>query len=105
MGFAGLVATECKELQEDPYSYLSSSSTMSYVIFGRRVLNEHLAVGTLAVFGTGVALAMRGDSKADKSKIPAPAISSSSKDEEAFIREFVANMEREDAAAPASKKH
>ncbi|KAH9454543.1 hypothetical protein MJO28_007541 [Puccinia striiformis f. sp. tritici] len=75
---------------------------MSYVIFGRRVLNEHLAVGTLAVFGTGVALAMRGGSKTDKSQIPAPAITSSSKDEEAFIREFVANMEREDAA---NKKH
>ncbi|KAH9465774.1 hypothetical protein Pst134EA_013641 [Puccinia striiformis f. sp. tritici] len=52
---------------------------MSYVIFGRRVLNEHLAVGTLAVFGTGVALAMRGGSKTDKSQIPAPAITSSSK--------------------------
>ncbi|POW13417.1 hypothetical protein PSHT_07671 [Puccinia striiformis] len=81
---------------------------MSYVIFGRRVLNEHLAVGTLAVFGTGVALAMRGGSKTDKSQIPAPAITSSSnwtstlRDEEAFIREFVANMEREDAA---NKKH
>ncbi|KNZ64262.1 hypothetical protein VP01_104g10 [Puccinia sorghi] len=72
---------------------------MSYVILGKRVLNEHLAVGTLAVFGTGVALAMRGGSKTDKSQIPAPAINSSSKDEEAFIREFVANMEREDAAA------
>ncbi|KAA1068084.1 hypothetical protein PGTUg99_011689 [Puccinia graminis f. sp. tritici] len=62
---------------------------MSYVILGKRVLNEHLAVGTLAVFGTGVALAMRGGSKTDKSQIPAPVVNSSSKDEEAFIREFV----------------
>lgn len=75
---------------------------MSYVILGRRVLNEHLALGTLVTFGTGVALAMRGGSKTDKKNIPAPVISSSSKDEEAFIREFVANMEREDAH---SRKH
>ncbi|KAI8459700.1 hypothetical protein BY996DRAFT_3568978 [Phakopsora pachyrhizi] len=70
---------------------------MSYVIFGKRVLNEYLALGTVVTFGTGVALAMRGgDSKKRTDTIPTPAISSSSQDEEAFIRDFVAKMERED---------
>ncbi|KAH9822621.1 hypothetical protein DFH28DRAFT_949226 [Melampsora americana] len=76
---------------------------MSYVIFGKKVLNEYLALGTFVAFGTGVTLSMRGGSKStSQTEIPQPVIAASSKDEEAFIRDFVANMEREDAA---SKKH
>ncbi|EGG02501.1 uncharacterized protein MELLADRAFT_72769 [Melampsora larici-populina 98AG31] len=75
---------------------------MSYVIFGKKVLNEYLALGTFVAFGTGVALSMRGSKSTSQTEIPQPVIAASSKDEEAFIRDFVANMEREDAA---SKKH
>ncbi|MBW0483233.1 hypothetical protein O181_022948 [Austropuccinia psidii MF-1] len=90
----------CADQHRNPYSF---AFKMSYVILGRRVLNEHLALGTLVTFGTGVAFAMRGGSTStNKNEIPPPVITSSSKDEENFIREFVANMEKEDAA---NKKH
>ncbi|KAG0142640.1 hypothetical protein CROQUDRAFT_222319 [Cronartium quercuum f. sp. fusiforme G11] len=75
---------------------------MSYRIMGVKVLNEYLALGTFVTFGAGVTLSLRGSKSTSLNEIPQPVIAASSKDEEAFIRDFVANMEREDAA---SKKH
>ncbi|KDQ10324.1 hypothetical protein BOTBODRAFT_36425 [Botryobasidium botryosum FD-172 SS1] len=76
---------------------------MSYVIAGRAIKNEFLALGVL--FGTGaIAYAStRGSSGAAKAKANevkegnfAPGTFSSS-DEEAFIKKFIADAEKEEA--------
>ncbi|ORY26470.1 hypothetical protein BCR39DRAFT_560509 [Naematelia encephala] len=71
---------------------------MSYTIAGRAIKNEYLALGT--IFTTiGIAVAASGGDKAKKSG-PVPVeedanIVGSSKDEESFIRKYVADAEKE----------
>lgn len=59
-------------------SHLSSPQIlkMSYVIAGRRILNEHLALGVYALTGVGAYLAMSGDSKPKAIEKPVAANSS-----------------------------
>ncbi|SNX85332.1 uncharacterized protein MEPE_04041 [Melanopsichium pennsylvanicum] len=72
---------------------------MSYTIAGRKILNEHIA---LAVFGTygAIAASQMGGSKDAKvasgspdAKVNDPPINASSSDEEAFIKQFLAEAE------------
>ncbi|KAK7434048.1 hypothetical protein VKT23_020374 [Stygiomarasmius scandens] len=79
---------------------------MSYQILGRAVKNEHIVLGVLgSVFG-GVFLATRGGKKEEvgspasmieKAKQSIP-INASSKEEEQFIRKYIAEAEKEGAA-------
>ncbi|KAF7761366.1 hypothetical protein Agabi119p4_9358 [Agaricus bisporus var. burnettii] len=73
---------------------------MSYVIFGRAIKNEHLALGTLLTAIGGSIIMSRGGSKSEapqttqqaKASIP---IKASSNEEEEFIRKFVEEAEKE----------
>ncbi|KAG8735451.1 hypothetical protein FRC11_003262 [Ceratobasidium sp. 423] len=71
-----------------------------YVIAGRRVANEYLALGTLFTTGAIAWGASRGGSK----KKPEPenlvdkvksALGAGESDEEAFIKQFIADAEKE----------
>lgn len=72
---------------------------MSYVVLGRAIKTEYLALGTL--FGTvGLAMGLSGGSKDTKPKTveqvkESVSLNASSKDEEAFIRQFIADAEKE----------
>ncbi|RXW21985.1 hypothetical protein EST38_g3876 [Candolleomyces aberdarensis] len=85
---------------------------MSYQIFGRAIKNEYLALGTFATAFGGAFLATRGgekkappaDVKQAKAEVPINAgskyvVGSLSGDEEAFIRQFIAEAEKEGAGA------
>ncbi|KAK9893636.1 hypothetical protein P389DRAFT_198885 [Cystobasidium minutum MCA 4210] len=89
---------------------------MSYVIAGRAIKNEasrrglhagkraalqELALGTFAITGAIAALSM-GGKKADKSAVPA--ISTGNSDEEKYIKDFIANMEKEASSAKEAIK-
>ncbi|KAK0528040.1 hypothetical protein OC834_003810 [Tilletia horrida] len=73
---------------------------MSYTIAGRQVLNEHIALGTFAIIG-GIAYAASSGGSKDKkaassstaASVREPAINASTSDEEAFIKQFLAEAE------------
>ncbi|RUP44714.1 hypothetical protein BC936DRAFT_149094 [Jimgerdemannia flammicorona] len=69
----------------------------SYIIAGKTIANEYLALAHLAAF-TGIYLVARGSSK--PSVTATPPIKASSAEEEEFIKEFLKNAEEED-----KKKH
>ncbi|KAH8926517.1 hypothetical protein BT69DRAFT_1347949 [Atractiella rhizophila] len=72
---------------------------MSFVIAGRKVASEYIAIATFTTFGLGVWAATRG--KKSEQKVVEPvkqSIGNAVGEEEAFIRDFVARMEREDTA-------
>ncbi|KAF8886572.1 hypothetical protein BD779DRAFT_1530425 [Infundibulicybe gibba] len=78
---------------------------MSYIIFGRAIKNEYLALGVLTTAIGGAVLSMRGG-KTDsapragqsvqqvKEAIP---INASSSEEERFIQNFIAEAEKAEA--------
>ncbi|KAG6879813.1 hypothetical protein C0992_011364 [Termitomyces sp. T32_za158] len=78
---------------------------MSYVIFGRAIKNEYIALGVLTTFFGGASLAMRGGKKENaagqslqKARESVP-INAGSSEEEKFIQNFIAEAEKEDAKA------
>ncbi|KAL7420370.1 hypothetical protein Q5752_005340 [Cryptotrichosporon argae] len=77
---------------------------MSYTIAGRVIKNEYIAIGTiLSTIGIAVASSSGGDKKATSSA-PVPiandtSISAGTSEEDAFIRQFVAEAEKDE------KKH
>ncbi|TFK38096.1 hypothetical protein BDQ12DRAFT_683967 [Crucibulum laeve] len=79
---------------------------MSYQILGRAIKNEHLALGVLVSTFGGAYLATRGGSS-DAAKKPASVqqakasvpINAGSSEEEKFIQNFIAEAEKEGAAA------
>jgi len=77
---------------------------MSYVIAGRAIKNEYLALGTFGLTGAIAALSMRGGDKKAATK-PAPISAGSSSDEESFIKDFVAKMEEEAGKVKDVVKH
>ncbi|PWN22189.1 hypothetical protein BCV69DRAFT_281195 [Microstroma glucosiphilum] len=73
---------------------------MSYTIAGKKILNEHLALGIFGLYGLGGFLATRGGSEpkpaggaAGGPKSVDPPINAASSDEEAFIKNFLAEAE------------
>lgn len=66
-----------------------------YTIFGRQVGSHVLSIFTLGTFGAGIAFAMGGEKKV---KEQGPPINAGSKDEEAFIQEFLKNNGEEQKA-------
>ncbi|KIM21280.1 hypothetical protein M408DRAFT_333587 [Serendipita vermifera MAFF 305830] len=72
---------------------------MSYVVAGRKIATEYLALATIGAIGGITAFQMRGSSK-PKAKPIQELSATGSKEEEDFIRNFVAEAEKED-----SKKH
>ncbi|RXK42685.1 hypothetical protein M231_00241 [Tremella mesenterica] len=73
---------------------------MSYVIAGKAIKNEYLALGTIFA-AVGAAVVSSGGSKKSSSTIPpiAETVKSESKEEADFIQQFVAEAEKEE------KKH
>ncbi|KAF5380158.1 hypothetical protein D9615_006143 [Tricholomella constricta] len=77
---------------------------MSYVIFGRAIKNEYLSLGILTTVFGGATLAMRGGKKdipvagqpLEKVKESVP-IKAGSSEEEQFIKNFIAEAEKEEA--------
>ncbi|GJJ10354.1 hypothetical protein Clacol_004580 [Clathrus columnatus] len=68
---------------------------MSYVIAGRAIKSEFLALGTLLSTAAVAAISMSGDKK-EKAKPEAVKIEASSNEEEEFIRNFIAEAEKAD---------
>ncbi|KIO29304.1 hypothetical protein M407DRAFT_242657 [Tulasnella calospora MUT 4182] len=70
---------------------------MSYVIAGRAIKSEYLALGTL--FSTGLlAYASMGGKKAAPAGSSAPiVVPDASKDEQDFVRQFIEAAEKEEA--------
>ncbi|KAJ9473866.1 hypothetical protein PHBOTO_003930 [Pseudozyma hubeiensis] len=75
---------------------------MSYTIAGRKILNEHIALAVLGTYGAIAATQMGGSKEAKPSAAGAspdakaandPPINASSSDEEAFIKQFLAEAE------------
>ncbi|KAJ3513927.1 hypothetical protein NLJ89_g2675 [Agrocybe chaxingu] len=79
---------------------------MSYVVFGRKVANEYLALGTFATVFGGAFLATRGGKKdapakpttVQQAKESVP-INGTSDEEEKFILQFIKEAE---ASSPSS---
>jgi len=71
---------------------------MSYTILGRRIANEWLALGTFATVGTLAVYSTSGGSKAPANAKPEPPVTGSSKEEEDFIKNFIAEAEKEEKA-------
>ncbi|KAG6918080.1 hypothetical protein DXG01_016532 [Tephrocybe rancida] len=76
---------------------------MSYVIFGRAIKNEYIALGVLTSAFGGAALAMRGGKKENtagqslqKARESVP-IKAGSSEEEQFIHNFIAEAEKAEA--------
>ncbi|KAI5854120.1 hypothetical protein BZA05DRAFT_393275 [Tricharina praecox] len=68
-----------------------------FTVAGRQVGSHVLAMATLGVTGVGAYLGLRGgDSGAEKNT---PPIKADSGEEEKFIREFLANVEKEEQKA------
>ncbi|KAI5283990.1 hypothetical protein KEM54_001660 [Ascosphaera aggregata] len=65
----------------------------TYTIFGRQVGSHVLSMATIGTVIGGIALAS-GGSKKDKTANPP--INAGSKDEEQFIKEFLANVQAEE---------
>ncbi|KIJ35284.1 hypothetical protein M422DRAFT_782573 [Sphaerobolus stellatus SS14] len=73
---------------------------MSYVIAGRAIKSEYLAIGTL-VSTIGLAVAMSGGSKKKDTAAHTPATQTfggGSKEEDDFIRNFIAEADKADKA-------
>ncbi|KAL1407277.1 hypothetical protein Q8F55_006698 [Vanrija albida] len=75
---------------------------MSYTIAGKAIKNEYLALGTILTT-IGIAVAASGGEK-KAATAPAPiakdtSINTGSKEEDDFIRAFVAAAEKDDAGA------
>ncbi|ETS64241.1 hypothetical protein PaG_01484 [Moesziomyces aphidis] len=74
---------------------------MSYTIAGRKILNEHIALAVLGTYGAIAVSQMGGSKQATPSASPdakaanQPPINASSSDEEAFIKQFLADAEKE----------
>jgi len=72
---------------------------MSYVILGRAIKTEYLALGT--IFGTvGLAMGLSGGSKEPKLKTVEQVknsvkLDASAKEEEDFIKQFIADAEKD----------
>ncbi|KAJ1024400.1 hypothetical protein NDA18_004567 [Ustilago nuda] len=75
---------------------------MSYTIAGRKVLNEHIALAVLGAYGAIAATQMGGSKEAKAAasgaKANDPPINASSSDEEAFIKQFLAEAEGKEGA-------
>ncbi|WFD18885.1 hypothetical protein MCAP1_001098 [Malassezia caprae] len=74
---------------------------MSYTIAGKKVLSEHLVLGVFGSIGAAVYLATSGGSKkgADAkapNAAPVAPINASSPDEEAFVKQFLAEAMKEE---------
>ncbi|KAF7502554.1 hypothetical protein GJ744_005493 [Endocarpon pusillum] len=67
-----------------------------YTLFGRQVGSHYLAMATLSALFGGSYLAMRGG---EKKTAQGPPINASSKDEEAFIQDFLKSVQDEEAKA------
>ncbi|KAN0065854.1 hypothetical protein ACQY0O_000985 [Thecaphora frezii] len=75
---------------------------MSYTIAGTKILNEYLVLGVLGTY-TAIAVSKSGGksgqatassaSSPDAKAAPQPPINASSSDEEAFIKQFLAEAE------------
>ncbi|KAJ7236195.1 hypothetical protein C8J57DRAFT_1376996 [Mycena rebaudengoi] len=77
--------------------------TMTYMIFGRAVRKEYLSIATLGSIGGIAAWASSGSKKqapknAEDAKLSVP-LNAGSSEEEEFIRKFIAEAEKESAAA------
>ncbi|KAF8647983.1 hypothetical protein AX16_006413 [Volvariella volvacea WC 439] len=92
---------------KNPLTALSflTSNTMSYVILGRAVKNEHIALGVLSTaFGSAWLLSGGKKDKAaapktvEAAKTSVP-LNASSGEEEQFIKQFIAEAEKEGAGA------
>ncbi|KAG8814280.1 hypothetical protein FRC19_001843 [Serendipita sp. 401] len=70
---------------------------MSYVIMGRRVASEYLTLGTLATLGGVIALSRAGGSKSKPQAAKENLSLSGSTEEDDFIKNFVAEAEKEGA--------
>ncbi|KAG6864600.1 hypothetical protein C0991_008364 [Blastosporella zonata] len=93
------------EVTPFPCSLKVDCPPMSYVIFGRAIKNEYLALGVFTTFFGGVGLAMRGGPKENsagqslqKAREAVP-INAGSNEEEQFIKNFIAEAEKEEAHA------
>jgi len=75
---------------------------MSYVIAGRAIKNEYLALGTFGLTGAITAISMSGGDKKAATR-PTP-ITASSSEEESFIKDFVSKMESEAGKAKEAVK-
>ncbi|KAG6873696.1 hypothetical protein C0995_012158 [Termitomyces sp. Mi166 len=78
---------------------------MSYMIFGRAIKNEYIALGVLTTVFGGASIAMRGGKKENtagqslqKARDSIP-LNAGSSEEEQFIRNFIAEAEKEDTKA------
>ncbi|EFR05255.1 hypothetical protein MGYG_08266 [Nannizzia gypsea CBS 118893] len=69
----------------------------TYTILGRKVGSHVLAMTVLGGTAGGIYFALPGK----QNKAQAPPIKASSKDEEAFIQEFLKSVEAEDSKAKA----
>ncbi|KAG6833017.1 hypothetical protein H0H87_012275 [Tephrocybe sp. NHM501043] len=76
---------------------------MSYVILGRAIKNEYIALGVLTTVFGGASLAMRGGKKENsagqslqKARESVP-INAGSSEEEQFIQNFIAEAEKADS--------
>ncbi|TIB75083.1 hypothetical protein E3Q22_01276 [Wallemia mellicola] len=67
---------------------------MSYQIFGQKVLNEYLALGTIGLTGGIAYLASSGESKPKPAPVAAAGSAEPSKEENEFIQNFVAEFEK-----------
>lgn len=62
---------------------------------GVKILNEHLVLGVFGTIGAAAYFATRGEKKPEAQK-PAPQLNASSPDEEAFIKQFLSEAQKED---------
>ncbi|CAG8464646.1 21830_t:CDS:2 [Dentiscutata erythropus] len=68
-----------------------------YMIAGRKIGSEYLALATLSTIGIGVYAAIkRVKSKQPNPLVDSPPINASSVDEEAFIQEFLKSAEADE---------
>ncbi|PVG00804.1 hypothetical protein CPB86DRAFT_690625, partial [Serendipita vermifera] len=65
------------------------------VVAGRKIASEYLAIGTLAAVGGLVAISRSGSSKPKAKPIEPQLSTSGNKEEEDFIRNFIAEAEKE----------
>ncbi|KAG8811638.1 hypothetical protein FRC18_003369 [Serendipita sp. 400] len=84
---------QTKHLFDSNYIHLA----MSYVIMGRRVASEYLTLGTLATLGGVIALSRAGGSKSKPQAAKENLSLSGSTEEDDFIKNFVAEAEKEGA--------
>ncbi|BGP42976.1 hypothetical protein JCM10450v2_007095 [Rhodotorula kratochvilovae] len=78
---------------------------MSYTILGKKILNEYIALGVYGLTGLGVYAAMSGGSSDKKVATPQldPKTNASSKEEAAFLENFI--NDRVEHKEKAAAKH